>query len=146
MCVHKEGPRSLVHEKEEDVSTLDEWKAVLAKNLLELKQLEGQDANTRIRRSLKEQEIGQHCRPGQEKVSAIPISPCSKQHWGSMNSNGTPTSPKSDPNKQKQMRQRDSLSCMQQQAEPHTSQRPQGDDHQKFESSTHGCIGYLARP
>ena len=38
--------------------TLDEWKAVLAKNLLELKQLEGQDANTRMRRSMKEQEIG----------------------------------------------------------------------------------------
>ena len=86
--------------------TLDEWKAVLAKNLLELKQLEGQDANTRIRRSLKEQEIGQHCRPGQEKVSAIPISLCSKKHWGSMNSTGTPTSPKSDLNKNKQMRQR----------------------------------------
>ena len=40
--------------------TLDEWKAVLLKDLLELKQFEGQDANTRIRRSLKEQEIGQH--------------------------------------------------------------------------------------
>jgi len=43
------------------VYTLDEWKAVLAKDFLELKHLEGQDANTRIRRSLKEQEIGQHC-------------------------------------------------------------------------------------
>ncbi len=41
--------------------TLDEWKAVLAKDFLELQHLEGQDANTRIRRSLKEQEIGQHC-------------------------------------------------------------------------------------
>jgi hypothetical protein len=53
--------------------TLDEWKAVLAKDFLELQHLEGQDTNTQIRRSLKEQEIGQHCRPGQEKVSAIPI-------------------------------------------------------------------------
>ena len=69
MCVHKEGPRSLVHEKEEDVYTLDEWKAVLAKNLLELKQLEGQHANTRIRRSLKEQEIGQHCCQAGESLS-----------------------------------------------------------------------------
>jgi len=41
--------------------TLDEWKAVLAKDFLELQHLEGQDTNTRIRRSLKEQEIGQHC-------------------------------------------------------------------------------------
>ncbi len=41
--------------------TLDEWKAVLVKDLLELRQLEGQDASIRIRRSLKEQEIGQHC-------------------------------------------------------------------------------------
>ena len=50
-----------VHEKEEDVCTLEEWKAMLGKDLLELKQLEGQDANTRMRRSMKEQEIGQHC-------------------------------------------------------------------------------------
>ena len=50
-----------VHEKEEDVFTLEEWKAMLGKDLLELKQLEGQDANTRMRRSMKEQEIGQHC-------------------------------------------------------------------------------------
>jgi hypothetical protein len=49
------------HQKGETVSTLQEWKAVLAKDLLELHQLEGQDASTRMRRSLKEQEIGQHC-------------------------------------------------------------------------------------
>jgi len=41
--------------------TLEEWKAVLAKDFLELHQLEGQDASSRMRRSLKEQEIGQHC-------------------------------------------------------------------------------------
>jgi hypothetical protein len=45
-----------VHEKEEDVFTLEEWKAMLGKDLLELKQLEGQDANTRMRRSMKEQQ------------------------------------------------------------------------------------------
>ena len=49
--------------------TLDEWKAVLLKDLLELKHLEGQDANTRIRRSLKEQEIGQHCCQAGESLS-----------------------------------------------------------------------------
>ncbi len=65
-----------------------------------------QDAATRMRRPMKEQEIGQHCQPGQEQVSAMPISLHSKKHWGSMNSTGTPTSPKSDPNQQKQMRQR----------------------------------------
>jgi hypothetical protein len=50
-----------VHEKEEAVSTQNEWKAVLVKDLLELQLLEGQDASTRLRRSLKEQAIGQHC-------------------------------------------------------------------------------------
>lgn len=38
--------------------TLEQWKAVLSKDLLELRQLTGQDA---LRRSMKEQEIGQHC-------------------------------------------------------------------------------------
>jgi hypothetical protein len=85
-----------VHEKGETVSTLNEWKAVLAKDLLELQQLEGQDASTRLRRSLKEQAIGQHCRPGQENVSAMLISPCSKRPWRSMNGNGTPTNQKCD--------------------------------------------------
>jgi hypothetical protein len=51
----------IVQNKEEDVHTLDEWKTVLVKDFLELKQLKGQDASTRMRRSLKEQEIGQHC-------------------------------------------------------------------------------------
>jgi len=87
VCVHKEGPRSLVHEKENDVYTLDEWKAVLAKNLLELKQLEGQDANTRIRRSLKEQEIGQHCCQAGESLSDPDLTVLKEalgldeQHW-----------------------------------------------------------------
>ena len=43
------------------MQTLEEWKAVLAKDFLELHQLRGKDASTRMRRSLKEQEIGQHC-------------------------------------------------------------------------------------
>lgn len=49
--------------------TLDEWKAVLLKDLLELKQLEERDANTRMRRSMKEQEIGQHCCQAGESLS-----------------------------------------------------------------------------
>jgi hypothetical protein len=52
-----EGRTSLrVHDKEEDMYTLEEWKAMLGKELLELKQLEEQDANTRMRRSMKEQQ------------------------------------------------------------------------------------------
>ena len=87
MCVHKEGPRSLVHEKEDNVYTLDEWKAVLLKDLLELKQLEGQDANTRIRRSMKEQEIGQHCCQEGESLSDHDLTVLKaalgldEQHW-----------------------------------------------------------------
>ena len=41
--------------------TLDEWKTVLTKDFLALQHLAGQDANTRMRYALKEQEIGQHC-------------------------------------------------------------------------------------
>ena len=57
-----------VHEKGETKSMLHEWKAVLAKDLLELHQLEGQDASTRLRRSLKEQAIGQHCCQAGERL------------------------------------------------------------------------------
>ena len=48
--------------------TLDEWKAVLAKDFRELQHLEGQDASTRMRRFLKEQEIGQHCCQAGERL------------------------------------------------------------------------------
>jgi len=41
--------------------TFNEWKAVLVKDLLELQRLKGHDASIKERRSLKEQEIGQHC-------------------------------------------------------------------------------------
>jgi hypothetical protein len=55
-----------MQEKEEDVSALDEWKAVLVKDFLELQRLEGQDASTRERHSLKEQAIGHHgCQAGE---------------------------------------------------------------------------------
>ncbi len=39
----------------------DTWQAILSKDLLELRQLQARDAYTRTRRSLKEQELGQHC-------------------------------------------------------------------------------------
>jgi hypothetical protein len=41
--------------------TLDQWKAALSKDLFELRQLTDQDEVTKMRRSMKEQEIGQHC-------------------------------------------------------------------------------------
>jgi hypothetical protein len=47
----------MVLEKEKAMQTLDEWKAVLSKDLFELKQLEGRDAPTSMRRSMKHQEI-----------------------------------------------------------------------------------------
>ena len=37
------------------------WKAILRKDLLDLQLLQAQDLSNRIRRSLKEQELGQHC-------------------------------------------------------------------------------------
>jgi hypothetical protein len=57
-----------VHEKGETVPTLNEWKVVLAKDLFEVQQLEGQDASTRLRRSMKEQAIGQHCCQAGERL------------------------------------------------------------------------------
>jgi hypothetical protein len=47
----------------------DEWKAVLTKDFLELKQLKGWNSSSRMRRSLKEQEIGQHCCQAGESLS-----------------------------------------------------------------------------
>jgi hypothetical protein len=64
----------MIQEKGETVSTLNEWEAVLAKDLLELHQLEGQDASTRMRRSLKEQEIGQHCCQAGESLGDADLS------------------------------------------------------------------------
>jgi hypothetical protein len=58
-----------IPQKGDAVSTLHEWKAVLARDLLELHHLEGLGATTRMRRSLKEQEIGQHCCQAGEHLS-----------------------------------------------------------------------------
>ena len=43
------------------MQSFDTWLKLLSKDLAELKQLGKQDASTRLRRSMKEQEIGQHC-------------------------------------------------------------------------------------
>jgi len=52
----------------------DRWKAILSKDLLELQQLHGQDASTRLRRLLKEQELGQHCCEAGENLSDFELS------------------------------------------------------------------------
>jgi len=64
----------MVHDKEEDVPAFDEWKTLLMQDFLALKQLKGQDAHTRMRRSMKEQEIGQHCCQAGESLSDAELS------------------------------------------------------------------------
>jgi hypothetical protein len=67
--VHPPGRNPLkVREKEEAVPIMNEWQAVLEKDLLDLQQLKRQDASTRMRRSLKEQEIGHHCCQAGERL------------------------------------------------------------------------------
>jgi hypothetical protein len=56
-------------EKKPMMQTLNEWETVLVKDFLELKHLGGQDAVARMRRSMKEQEIGQHCCQAGESLS-----------------------------------------------------------------------------
>ena len=43
------------------MQTLEEWKAILSSDLLALRRLQGGDALSRMRRAMKQQEIGQHC-------------------------------------------------------------------------------------
>jgi hypothetical protein len=66
---HRGKTPLVIREKQEAMQTLDEWKTVLAKDFLKLHHLEGQDAATRMRRSMKEQEIGQHCCQAGERLS-----------------------------------------------------------------------------
>jgi hypothetical protein len=47
--------------KGKSMDQFEMWKAILSKDLLDLQLLQAQDLSTRIRRSLKEQELGQHC-------------------------------------------------------------------------------------
>ena len=69
------------------IRRLNEWETVLAKDFLELKHLEGQDAAARMRRSMKEQEIGQHCCQEGESLSDHDLTVLKaalgldEQHW-----------------------------------------------------------------
>ena len=51
------------------MQALDEWKAILTTDLLALRRLQGGDALSRMRRAMKEQEIGQHCCQAGEGLS-----------------------------------------------------------------------------
>ena len=51
------------------MQTLDEWKAILTTDLLTLRRLQGGDALSRMKRIMKEQEIGQHCCQAGESLS-----------------------------------------------------------------------------
>jgi len=55
------------------MQSFDTWLKLLSKDLSELKQLEKQDASTRLRRSLKEQEIGQHCCEAGEDLDDVQL-------------------------------------------------------------------------
>ena len=51
------------------MQALEEWKATLITDLLALRRLQGGDALSRMRRVMKEQEIGQHCCQAGEGLS-----------------------------------------------------------------------------
>ena len=54
--------------------TFAEWKAILTKDFRELKQLTGQDAFSKMRYAMKEQEIGQHCYEAAESLTDAELS------------------------------------------------------------------------
>jgi hypothetical protein len=56
------------------MQALDEWKAILTNDFLALRRLQGWDALNRMRRSMKEQEIGQHCCQAGESLSDAELS------------------------------------------------------------------------
>ncbi len=56
------------------MQTLDEWKVILTTDLLDLRRLQGGDALSRMRRAMKEQEIGQHCCQAGESLSDADLS------------------------------------------------------------------------
>jgi hypothetical protein len=51
------------------MQTLDEWKAILSTDLLALRRLQEGEALSRMRRAMKQQEIGQHCCQAGESLS-----------------------------------------------------------------------------
>ncbi len=56
------------------MQALDEWKATLITDLLALRRLQGGDALSRMRRVMKEQEIGQHCCQAGESLGDADLS------------------------------------------------------------------------
>ena len=56
------------------MQALEEWKATLITDLLTLRRLQGGDALNRMRRAMKEQEIGQHCCQAGESLSDADLS------------------------------------------------------------------------
>jgi len=56
------------------MQALEEWKATLITDLLALRLLQGGDALSRMRRVMKEQEIGQHCCQAGESLSDADLS------------------------------------------------------------------------
>jgi len=56
------------------MQTLDEWKAILTTDLLALRKLQGGDALSKMRRAMKEQEIGQHCCQAGESLGDADLS------------------------------------------------------------------------
>jgi hypothetical protein len=56
------------------MQALDEWKAILSTDLLALQRLQGGDALSRMRRVMKQQEIGQHCCQAGESLGDADLS------------------------------------------------------------------------
>ena len=56
------------------MQALEEWKAILTTDLLALRPLQGGDALSRMRRVMKEQEIGQHCCQAGESLGDADLS------------------------------------------------------------------------
>ena len=56
------------------MQALEEWKATLITDLLALRLLQGGDALSRMRRVMKEQEIGQHCCQAGESLDDADLS------------------------------------------------------------------------
>ncbi len=60
------------------MQTFEEWRAILTIDFLALGLLQGRDDLSRIRRSMKEQEIGQHCWQAGESLSDAELSQLKK--------------------------------------------------------------------
>jgi hypothetical protein len=56
------------------MQALEEWKTILTTDLLTLRRLQGWDALSRMRRAMKQQEIGQHCCQAGESLGDADLS------------------------------------------------------------------------